>query len=183
MAEQFGDKTQEATPYRRQKAREEGQVPHSQDLSSAALLVGATATLMYFGRPLFHFLATLTEQQLGTEAWLQTDVQTAALTWNAVVVQLARVLAPIFGLLMLLAVASHLSQVGLLYLPGKLMPDFSRVDPLKGAQRLFSLSNVVRSVSACSKWPWSVPWPPGASWITMTLSCHWRTGPCPRLAC
>ncbi len=144
MAEQFGDKTQEATPYRRQKAREEGQVPHSQDLSSAALLVGATATLMYFGRQLFHFLATLTEQQLGTEAWLQTDAQTAALAWNAVVVQLARVLAPIFGLLMLLAVASHLSQVGLLYLPGKLMPDFSRVDPLKGAQRLFSLSNVVR---------------------------------------
>ena len=49
MPEQFGDKTQEATPYRRQKAREEGQVVRSQDLASAALLVGATLVLMYFG--------------------------------------------------------------------------------------------------------------------------------------
>ncbi|MHB0955759.1 MAG: flagellar biosynthesis protein FlhB [Pirellulaceae bacterium] len=144
MAEQFGDKSQEATPYRRQKAREEGQVPQSQDLSSAALLVGATMILMYFGPELFHYLKRLTEQQLGSAAWMQTDPQTAALTWNSVVLQLARVLAPVFGLLLLVAVLSHLAQVGLLYLPNKLAPDFSRVDPLKGAQRLCAVANVVR---------------------------------------
>ncbi len=38
MDEDFGEKSQEATPHRRQQAREEGQVVKSQDLASAALL-------------------------------------------------------------------------------------------------------------------------------------------------
>ena len=45
MAEEFGDKTHEATPYRRQKAREEGQVVKSQDLASAAVLLAAILIL------------------------------------------------------------------------------------------------------------------------------------------
>lgn len=144
MADQFGDKSQEATPYRRQKAREEGQVPQSQDLSSAALLVGATVVLMYFGPGVYHFLAGLTTEHLGSEAWLRTDVMTIGFLGKSLLVRLMLVLLPIFGSLILMAIVSHLSQVGLLYLPSKLMPDFSRLDPLKGAQRIFSLSNLVR---------------------------------------
>ena len=144
MADQYGDKSQEATPYRRQKAREEGQVPQSQDLSSAALLVAATVILMYFGPGVYHFLAGLTTEHLGSEAWLQTDAMTAAFVGKSILIRLILTLFPIFGSLVLMAVVSHLSQVGLLYLPSKLMPDFSRLDPFKGAQRLFSLSNVVR---------------------------------------
>lgn len=144
MPEQFGDKTQEATPYRRQKAREEGQVARSHDLASAALLVGATLILMYFGSSLVGFLANLTRDHLGSEAWLQTDPQTAALAWNSALLRLARAVVPFLGLLMLLGIIVNLGQVGLLFLPQKLMPDASRIDPLQGAQRLFSLTNVVR---------------------------------------
>jgi flagellar biosynthesis protein FlhB len=144
MPEQFGDKTQDATPYRRQKAREEGQVARSQDLASAALLVGATLVLMYFGQGLCHVLGELTREQLGSEAWLQTDVHTAAMAWNSTLARLAHVLLPFFGLLMLLGIVANLGQVGVLFLPQKLAPDLSRIDPLKGAQRLFSLTNAVR---------------------------------------
>lgn len=52
MAEEFGDKTHEATPHRREQAREEGQVVKSQDLASAALLVTAVLILGYFGNSL-----------------------------------------------------------------------------------------------------------------------------------
>ena len=40
MAEDDGEKSQDPTPHRRQQVREEGQVAHSQDLSSAGLLLG-----------------------------------------------------------------------------------------------------------------------------------------------
>jgi flagellar biosynthetic protein FlhB len=43
-----------------------------------------------------------------------------------------------------MAILVHLAQVGILFLPQKLAPDFSRVDPLKGAKRLFSMTNLVR---------------------------------------
>jgi flagellar biosynthetic protein FlhB len=71
-------------------------------------------------------------------------VQTAALVWNSILVQLAWILAPFLGLTMLLGIGTNLAQVGLLFLPQKLAPDWSRIDPLKGAQRLFSLTNLVR---------------------------------------
>ena len=144
MAEQFGDKTQEATPYRRQKAREEGQVARSQDLASAALLVGATLALMYYGRGLCAFLGDLTREQLGGTAALQFDAPTAVTACHGILARLARVLLPFFGLLLLLGIVTNLGQVGFLFLPQKLAPDLSRIDPLQGARRLFSLTSVVR---------------------------------------
>lgn len=144
MAEQYGDKTQEPTPYRRQKAREEGQVARSQDLASAALLVGATLILKYLGRNVGHFLSGLAREQLGGEAWLSASAHFAAYQWTRVLAGLAMALLPIFGLLMLLAVLAHLLQIGPMFLPQKLTPDISRINPLKGLQRLASLANFVR---------------------------------------
>ncbi len=144
MPEQFGDKTQEATPHRRQKAREDGQVARSQDLSSALLLVGAILILMYLGQAVMRFLGLLARRQLGGDAWLQADAQFMTYQWNSTVAGLANALLPIFGLLLLLAIIVHLIQVGPLFLPQKLLPDFSRVNPFKGFQRILSLSGVVR---------------------------------------
>jgi len=144
MAEQFGEKSQEATPFRRQKAREEGQVARSQDLASAALLVGATLTMMYFLRGVTRYLGVLTERQLGDAAWLRADPHFVVAQSDTVLIKLAQVLLPIFGLLLILAILVHLLQVGILFVPQKLAPDLSRISPLKGAARLFSLSNVVR---------------------------------------
>lgn len=144
MPEQFGDKVYDATPYRLQKAREEGHVAHSQDLASAVLLVGATLALMYLGRRLFHFLGTLAENQLGGSAWLQADAPFAVEQSLVALLQLARAALPIFLALVVLAVAAHLFQIGPLYLPKKVAPDFSRVDPLRGARRIFSMTNLVR---------------------------------------
>jgi flagellar biosynthetic protein FlhB len=49
MPERDGDKTQEATPHRRQEARKHGQVAKSQDLGSAALLLVGLLVLMMTG--------------------------------------------------------------------------------------------------------------------------------------
>jgi flagellar biosynthetic protein FlhB len=144
MPEQYGDKTQEATPYRRQKAREDGQVARSQDLASAALLVGATLVLMYFGDKASGFLGALAQQQLGGEAWLTANAHFVTYQWNRVLLGLLLAILPIFGSLLLLAISVHVLQVGPMFLPQKLAPDISRISPLKGFHRLASLSNFVR---------------------------------------
>ncbi len=144
MAEQFGEKTHDATPHRRQKAREEGQVARSQDLSSALMLLGATLTLMYLGGNLAGYFHQLTTHQLGGEPWLQTDISSFTASWNTTLFHLAGAILPIFGLMLLAGVVVHLGQVGILFVPGKLAPDFDRVNPLSGARRLFSMSSAVR---------------------------------------
>src|SRR3989304_31699 len=65
MPEPFGEKTHEATPHRRQQAREGGQVAKSQDLASAALLMSALLILLYLGPSLADFLGSYARRQLG----------------------------------------------------------------------------------------------------------------------
>jgi flagellar biosynthetic protein FlhB len=142
-SEEFGDKTHEATPYRRQQAREEGQVVRSQDLASAALLIGGLLALWYFGGGLADFFGRLTSDYLGGEAWLAVDQQTATHETAALAWRLAIAVLPILGLLTLAAVAAQMGQTGFLYLPQKVAFDWQRLNPISNAQRIFSLTSVV----------------------------------------
>lgn len=146
MADQDSDKSQDATPHRRQQAREQGQVARSQDLGSAAVLLGSVVGLMWLGPDLVNYLAVLTRRQLGGDPWMSADVSFTTYEWHSVAWGLGKVMLPILGLVTFMAIASNVLQVGLLFLPDKLAPDISRIDPLKGFGRLFSLTNFVRLV-------------------------------------
>ena len=64
--------------------------------------------------------------------------------WIHIAYAAAMVLLPILGLLMLGGVLVNVFQVGLLWLPDRVAPDFSRVSPLAGLKRIFSLSGTSR---------------------------------------
>jgi flagellar biosynthetic protein FlhB len=142
-SEEFGDKTHEATPFRRQKAREEGQVVRSQDLASAGLLIAGLCVLWYFSRGLSAAMAGLTTEHLGGDAWLTTDAP--AIIHHSVVIaaRLAMGVLPVLGLLLLGAILAHLGQFGFLYLPQKVALDWQRINPLHNYGRIFSLTNAV----------------------------------------
>lgn len=144
MAEPFGEKSQEATPRRRQKAREEGHVAKSQDLASAVLLVAAVLVLMYFGTSVVEYLARFATRQLGEHTWQVADTAMATAVFHRTAIEMGRTLLPIMGLFMLLAIAAHVGQTGPLLVPKRLAPDADRINPIKGVQRLFAVSNLVR---------------------------------------
>ena len=143
MPEQSGDKSQEPTPHRRQQAREQGQVARSQDLGSAFLLLAGLLILLMMGPQLVEFFGKYATKQLGRDAWLSADLDFAVSQWTSTVSMLAQYLLPILGLVMLAGIGSNLMQVGFLFLPEKVAFDLTRIDPLKGLGRIFSLSNGV----------------------------------------
>lgn len=144
MPDTQGDKSQDATPHRRQKAREEGQVARSQDLSSAALLLGGLLALLWMGRGMVNYFFDITLDQLGGDAWLSTDVATVSNQSVGMISAVAGVYLPLLGIIVLLAVVSNLLQVGFMFLPDKLALNPGHVNPLKGIKRIFSLPGVVR---------------------------------------
>jgi len=144
MAEHDGDKSQDATPHRRQKAREEGSVAKSQDLASALLLLAALGALSMSGGSLIGFLADYGRRQLGGEAWLHAEPAFAVAQCNGVLAELARHFLPILSLILAGAVLVNVGQIGFFFLPGKVGLDLSRLDPLAGLGRIFSLDSVVR---------------------------------------
>lgn len=164
MAEQSGDKQFDATPHRRQQAREKGQVAYSQDLGSALLLLVAAVLLRMFGPAIVDAGAEVMQRRLGTVEMLRSDPGVMLSQLGDSGWALAATLLPIMGLLLLAAVAASVFQVGVLFVPSKVAPDFSRLSPMQGLKRIFSVTGaaklgfglfkvlVVAAVSAAVLW-------------------------------
>jgi flagellar biosynthesis protein FlhB len=144
MAEFAGEKTFDATPHRRQEAREQGQVAFSQDLGSALLLLLGVLLLMMLGTGVMKFCAEFMRNQLGNLTELTTDQNTLLDGCLRIALPLAAVVLPILGLIMLGAILSSFLQVGFLWLPERLTPDVGRINPASGMKRIFSLAGTAR---------------------------------------
>ncbi len=144
MAEEAGEKKHEATPYRRQKAREEGQIARSQDLGSAVLLLAGIFVLQFTGSQIFETLAGVLKDHLEVPYYWTTDTSSILNHLLGLTYRVSLVLAPLFGVVFLTAIVINLAQGGLLWLPDKLGFDFNRINPLAGFGRIFSLSNGTR---------------------------------------
>ena len=153
MPEQAGDKSQEATPHRREELRQQGQVARSQDFASALLLLLGLIALGLTAGKLIDFLGSLTQRQLGGQQWgvpgqqwLATDADSVVAQYNRLLAELAEAVLPLLAMVFVAGVVVNLMQVGFMFLPEKAAPDLSRIDPLQGLRRIFSLSNVMRLV-------------------------------------
>ena len=144
MAEQSGDKTQDATPHRRQQAREQGQVAFSQDLGSAAVLVVGVLLLKWWGAGIMEAAGKLMRYQLGTVTTLPSQQGDILVQAYATVQMVGLAMLPVLGLLALASVFSSVFQIGFLFVPQRLQPDISRLSILNGVKRIFSLSGLMR---------------------------------------
>ncbi len=144
MAEQAGDKKHDASPYRREKAREEGNVVRSQDLGSALLLLISVVVLDFTGPQLYRALLAIVVEQLNESNYWETDARTPLVTLVNLFQKAAVAVIPLMGTVFVSAVVISVGQTGFLWLPDKLNLDFTRIDPLKGMGRLISLQNATR---------------------------------------
>lgn len=137
------DRTEQATPHKLSKAREQGQVASSREVGSAfAMVVGATAFAFYLpwagkvaAGVLAGFFAHAAQLRPGSG-----DIK-AALLETALQVGL-----PLLGLLatfMLAGVAATVAQGAFVWTTQPLTPQFSRVSPMAGAKRLFGPTTLI----------------------------------------
>lgn len=145
------ERTERATPRRRQEARRRGQVPRSIELTSAlALLAGAFFLPWYAGAAADSLWAYLQRSFAGP---LPTDLSAPELldyAWTSGTLFL-RLTLPILGLFLLIGVASTLLQTGFVFAPAVLKPDLRRLDPIAGFQRLFSRRGLFETGKALVK--------------------------------
>ena len=118
----------------------------SQDLASAVLLLLGVALLFFLGGGVVNSLAMLARRQLGSAGTLVMDVDSTLTLYYDVLGLLARYVLPIMGVMFIGGVLVYVLQFGLLFLPDKLAPDITRLDPLKGLGRIFSISGLMRLV-------------------------------------
>jgi len=144
MADPSGEKSQEATQHRRDQAREQGQVAYSQDLGSAALLVAGVLLLQYWGGPIMEASGSFMRHQLSTPGPFTIDTTDIVAQSQQLIATLGITILPVIGLLALAGIATSVFQVGFLFVPEKLLPDFKRLSPISGFKRIVSLTGAVK---------------------------------------
>lgn len=134
MAEQ--NKTEKATPRRRQKAREQGQVARSRDLVAG---LGTMTAIVLLAWQLPAFAADwrgLLRQELSSAA---TRPDQLLPVWRNHLV-IFRGIAVAASLSWLVATLGGVAQGGLVFAPAALTPNLSRLSPASRLGQLFSLS-------------------------------------------
>lgn len=137
------DKTEAPTPRRLEDARAEGRVARSLELNTAAILLAGALLLRTLGGGLVgglkdmivHAIAALPDAVM-TELWLRqwTIEQT---------LRLGPSLLTILLLLLLVGMSVTLGQTNFLWAGKKIGFDLSRVNPLNGFKRIFSLQGMI----------------------------------------
>lgn len=144
MPANYDEKTEPATPRRRHESRQGGQVARSQDVPAAVLLLFGFLALALFGAPLWNTLVAIVRTALTPHAPVDLDrVFPFAL---AAFVEVLKRVGPILLILFLAILVSMFAQVGLLFTVKPLIPTLSKIDPLKGLQRLLSIRSVMVAV-------------------------------------
>ncbi len=147
MAEQQQDqeKTEPATPRKREEARREGNIAKSQDFNAAVGLLVGMVMLAVMGLTLFTGMKLNVENVLGGHL----DGHPARLDGLETVLGYVgtiafQVLAPIMLCLVAAAVLSNVMQFGLLLSGKPLVPDPKRLNPLKGLARMVDARSMMR---------------------------------------
>ena len=148
---QGGEKTEDATEKKQQDARLEGQVAKSPELMTAAFLLATTLTLTMAGPPLWRFLLDTMGQSLmyaGNESRLGTAAVSVlqGIGWKTLAA-----MAGVLAASVAISVGVNLAQVGPLLTGKPLMPKFSRLNPISGAGRIFSIRSLVELAKSLGK--------------------------------
>ncbi|MEW5762010.1 MAG: flagellar biosynthesis protein FlhB [Bacillota bacterium] len=144
-------KTEPATPRRIQEARRKGQVARSHELNGAMLLL-AVVLLFFLLRE--HFVLAMEQmvaELVRAAGTFQVDARSVGRLAVAGAVFTLRVLGPVFGLALAVAVLVNLAQVGFLFAPSVLQPKLERISVVKGLERIFSVRGLVELLKALFK--------------------------------
>jgi flagellar biosynthetic protein FlhB len=152
MAEESdAEKTEPASARRLEQAREEGDVPRSRELATFAVLMTAGAGLWMSGGTLARQLAATLESglTLDREQIFNSDVLIHRIATDIGTVMLACL--PLAVAIMLMALAAPLMIGGFLFTSKAFMPNFGKLNPIRGLGNMFSTNALIELLKAIAK--------------------------------
>ena len=134
----YQDKTEPATPKKREEARKKGQTAKSREISSVAVLVTGTIFMFFNAKDMTLKLGETIRRSFFNIPQAQEGNQILFPMLNQAVIQFLWIILPIMIVLCIVAILSNLLQSGFIFSVEPLTPTVSKIDPIKGAGKLFS---------------------------------------------
>ncbi len=140
-----------ASAKRREELRNKGQIPKSQDITTASVLIAGLVAIIIFGPTIGQSVShTMAEsfQQMGRSSVLQNPtfvfsvMNDHSLVWMTFAFLVSIALA---------AAVSQMAQVGFLLTDEPLEPNFGKLNPISGIKNLFSMKKLVMTIFSIIK--------------------------------
>ena len=141
------NKTEKATPKKRDEARKKGQVSRSMDANGAVVLMAGILALSAFGPGI---MRRMQEATLGVLAFISSpevvDRKGVGELFMSVGQHIGLAAAPVIAVCALAGIAANVGQIGFKPSPQALKPDFKKLNPMTGAKNLFGTGALVETI-------------------------------------
>lgn len=145
------EKTEKATPKKRQEARKKGQVAKSREIPSVLVLLSALSVFYFGGSWMFRRLGDIMRSVYQQISYLQLGVESAHELFWQLFLKIIVLLAPLVLTVALAGILGNIAQTGFLLTGETMTPKLSKLNPLKGIKRLFSITSLVELVKSILK--------------------------------
>lgn len=146
------ERTEQPSPKRLSEAREQGNVPRSRELSTAAVVAAGAVAFLLMGGALVTRVTELFRRalQLPSELILR-DAADLPGSFGYFALEGLTIVAPVLLATMVAAVGASLLLGGWNFSPQAIAPKFEKLDPVAGIGRMFSLQSLVELGKALAK--------------------------------
>lgn len=147
-----GEKTEKATPKKRQDARKKGQVLKSQDVSAAIALLILFLLLIFLAPMMFEGLYSFFIQQLTKNMLIETiSADIVMQLYSESITEMAKIVLPIMLVAVVIGVGSNILQFGFLFTTETLKLDLKKIDPIKGIKKIISVRAIINLLKSVLK--------------------------------
>lgn len=152
MAEESGqERTHDATPRRKQQAREKGQVAQSRELNTLLMLFSAGTCAVFWGPHLVKDVIELYKHFLSVDRSAIYDPNAMVGLFYQAIKWILISIAPFFAILTLAALAGPIIIGGLNFSTEAISFKLEKLDPVKGMQRIFAWRGLVELLKSFLK--------------------------------
>lgn len=145
------EKSESPSSRKLEKAREEGNIARSKELTAVLLMVGGgLAFLSVIDGTVTEIGAVFQESFSVTRSQLM-DKNNLVIIFRESIIDVAKTLIPLFAFLGVSAVIGNISLGGFNFSTKALLPKLSRINPLSGLKRMFSVRSLVELIKALGK--------------------------------
>ena len=152
MAEEDdASKTEDPTARKLEKARDKGQVASSQEVKSWMILLGGAFAMIVMAPGIMRDISLTSLKFIESSHAIAVDSPHLRNVLIELLGDLAWILSPLMGLLVVLALVANVGQTGFIWALEKPKPQVSKISPLKGAKRIFGAKGFVEFVKGLAK--------------------------------
>ena len=152
MAEEDdASKTEEPTDKKLADAKRKGSVAQSQEIKNWAILLGASGLLIFLAPIMANEVRITARPFIEKPHSIDFNFGELRNVFIQISVDVFVILAPLMGVMIILAIAANIGQFGLTLSSEKIKPDLSKLSLIKGTKKIFSLKSVVEFIKGIFK--------------------------------